>query len=91
MKIDIQNYEIKAFKKSKELFNRLDILAIFLEWDDKKNSVIFPNLNEIEEFIEHLYSNNYKPRDAINFQNLNKKEWKIWPFHIVWIKDGFIF
>jgi FkbM family methyltransferase len=92
LKIEIKNYEIKAFKKSRDLFKRLDILAIFLEWDnDKKNPEIFPNLNEIEEFIEYLYSNNFKPRDAINYQNLNKKEWKIWPTNVIWVKDNFIF
>ena len=91
MKIDIQNYEIKAFKKSDQLFKTLDILAIFLEWDDKKNAKIFPNSNEIEEFLENLYSKNYTPRDPNGYHKLNRNEWKIWPYDIIWVRDDFLF
>ena len=91
MKIDIQNYEIRAFKKANILFETLDILAIFIEWDDKKNSEIFPNTNEIEEFLEFLYSKDYKARNPKNYEILNRKEWKIWPYDIIFVRSDFLF
>ena len=32
MKIDIEGYEGRAFKAASKLFERLNVLAVFMEW-----------------------------------------------------------
>jgi FkbM family methyltransferase len=90
MKIDIQNYELKAFTKSELLFDSVDILVIFLEWDDKKKTSLFPDPKEIEEFLDFMYGKKYSARNPSNFGKLSRNEWKEWPYDIIWIRDDFL-
>lgn len=55
MKIDIENFEIKAFEKAEKLFNRVHFYAIFMEWINKSNYLTFSKI-EIENFIQFFYS-----------------------------------
>lgn len=90
IKIDIQNYEIKAFKKADLLFKRLNIFAIFMEWNEKADINKF-KVTEIEGFLDFLYSKHFSAHNPTNLNELERQEWKNWPYDIIWIKKNFHF
>ena len=84
LKIDIENHEFKAFKHADKLFERVKIHAVFMEWGTKTS---FPK-DEVLEFLEFLYSRNYKPIDA-NLNYLARDNWNKWPYDIIWVHKDF--
>jgi FkbM family methyltransferase len=90
MKIDIEGYEVKAFRKASKLFSKLNILVVFMEWMGKNDNKIFTEV-EILELIEFFYSRNYEVRNPSNSQVLERQNWKIWPDDIIFVLKGFSF
>jgi FkbM family methyltransferase len=89
MKIDIEGYELKAFKKVKKLMNRVQIQVIFMEWLGKNDPKKFSSL-EIFQFLAFMNENSYKPYSINSIKLLDVKEIQNWPTDIVWISNSLI-
>jgi FkbM family methyltransferase len=83
IKIDIQGFEAIAFQCSKNLFKKIDIQFIFMEWDMLKSQVESKAL--IEEMIDFFTSYKLIPFDYEETR-LKKENWQSWPYDIVWKK-----
>jgi FkbM family methyltransferase len=90
MKIDIEGYEVKAFRKASKLFSKLNVLVVFMEWMGKNDNKIFPEV-EILELIDFFYSRNYEVRNPSNYQLLERQNWKIWPGDVIFMQKSFSF
>ena len=88
MKIDIEGYEIKAFKKASKLFSRVKINAVFIEWMGKNDPTRFKDA-EIEEFLEFMFSRGYVCKNPSGFNNLERKDWKLWPGDVIFTLKEF--
>ena len=84
IKIDIENHEMKAFKRIDRLLSRVKINAIIMEWAGKAE---LP-LDDVIGFLEFMFSNDYKPK-SIQLSDLIKEEWRQWPNDIIWFRNGF--
>ncbi|CAF1003430.1 unnamed protein product [Brachionus calyciflorus] len=84
LKIDIEGFEPFAFKSASELFERLDIRVIVMEWGyfAKQKDLV----NDVEEMIQFLTQRNYEPHQHENQVNLTFDNWKTWPGDVYWIK-----
>ena len=89
MKIDIEGFEPYAFQYSKNLFKKLDIQLIFMEWGKftkEKHLHVF-----IRQMMNFFYSINLNPYSSYRDRfTLEKKDWKEWPWDIVWKKETLI-
>lgn len=88
MKIDIEGYEIRAFKKASKLFSKLKINAVFIEWMGKNDPSRFKDY-EIEEFLEFIFSRGYVCRHPSGLNELDRKNWKIWPDDVIFTLKEF--
>ncbi len=85
LKIDIEGFEPYAFQYSKNLFKQLDIRFIFMEWGKmaKEKHLHF----YIRQMMSFFYSINLYPYSSyLDKYTLEKKDWKNWPWDIVWKK-----
>ena len=87
MKIDIQGFEHKAFQHADELFQRVQILKILMEWEAMA-PLAGPNKdpNErqmVQEMIDFLTTRGYVPK-GWNDERLNLSMWQKWPGDVVW-------
>ncbi len=87
MKIDIQGFEHKAFQHAEELFKKVQIFKVLMEWEIMAPlASLNTSQNErkmVQGMIDFLTSHGYVPRDW-NGQNLNLNTWKEWPKYVVW-------
>ena len=88
MKIDIEGYEIKAFKKASKLFSRVKVNAVFIEWMGKSDPTRFKD-TEIEEFLEFMFSRGYVCKNPSGFNNLERNDWKRWPGDVIFTLKEF--
>jgi FkbM family methyltransferase len=86
LKIDIENYEIKAFKQAEKLFDRVKFHAIFMEWMGKNRKSRFSE-NDIGIFLDFMYSRNFKCFNPFGLEELERKLWKFWPGDIIWMTN----
>jgi FkbM family methyltransferase len=89
IKIDIENYELKAFRRAAKLFDRLKIRAVFMEWRGKrdKDSYLVEN---VDQFLDFMYSRNFFCTNANGLLRALKREtWRYWPDDIVWMHSSF--
>jgi FkbM family methyltransferase len=90
IKVDIEGFELKAFQKAFSLFEAVKIVAIFLEWtkkyDRNRNSI-----NEVEEFLQFIYTRGFECKSPASLQTFNKDIWNFWPDDLVFIHKNFDF
>ena len=89
LKIDIEGYEPYAFEQGKNLFDKLEIVAVFLEFgktleilkllDYSGESVYFKKTRNMINFFENMKFEPYEP-NGIN--KLDYKEWKTWSWDV---------
>ena len=86
LKIDIEGFEPYAFQYSKDLFKRLDIHYIFMEWGrmTKEKHLHY----YIKQMISFFYSMKLYPYASyLDKYTLEKKDWpNNWPWDVVWKK-----
>ena len=92
IKIDIQGFEVNAFADADELFDKIHIPYIFMEWVMVKafNPMKAPHeeselFYRMMTFFKHRA---YLPMDQSNKNTLSWANWKAWPFNIVWNKQS---
>ena len=90
LKIDIEDYEIKAFKKAQRLFNRVKFHAIFMEWMGKNRKSRFVE-KDIEIFLDFMYVRKFKCFNPFGLKELERKLWKFWPGDIIWMHNNLTF
>ena len=86
MKIDIEGFEYKAFKKANKLLKKINVFLILMEfvqyihwWDVPRQK------QEIDKFISDMNEMGYTPGiDPVT--SLENKPWNEWPDNIVWMK-----
>ena len=86
LKMDIEDSEINAFKKAAEIFERVKIHAVFMEWGRKR---IFLT-KEISHILDFMFDRDFEVKDT-NLKPLKRKDWEYWPWDIVWIHKDFNF
>ena len=87
MKIDIEDYEIKAFKKADKLFARVKFHAVFIEWMGKNRASRFTE-SDINIFLDFMYSRGFLCRNPLNLVELKRESWRFWPGDVVWLHTG---
>lgn len=93
LKIDIQGVEHKAFSHAHQLLKRIYVPVIFMEWMLMREFYLVDSQTStdkyiVEEMIEMLFGNNYRPYCLSNKGGhpLNPDEWNLWPDDIIWRK-----
>ncbi|CAF0997596.1 unnamed protein product [Brachionus calyciflorus] len=85
LKIDIESYEPYAFEKTDELFDRLDIRMVFMEWAQLRTKKTLQK--EITDMIYFFTKRNYEVFDAVTENKLDINNWKDgWGIDVVWKK-----
>jgi FkbM family methyltransferase len=84
LKIDIEGHEIFAFEYARNLFKKVDITMIYMEWgslvkQEKKNR------ERILSMIQFFRSFDYFP--YAHHIRLDFQSWINWPWDIVWMKN----
>lgn len=89
LKVDIEGYEPYAFEQARDLFSKLEILAVFLEFGKtlenlklinySSESLYFKKVKNMLRLFESLEYVAYEP-NGIN--KLDYKEWKTWSWDI---------
>lgn len=89
LKIDIEGYEPYAFEKARELFSKLEILAVFLEFGKTlenlklinygSDSLYFKKVKNMLKLFETL---EYVPYEPNGINKLDYKEWKTWSWDV---------
>ena len=88
MKIDIEGLEVAALSHSIQLFTKVDIPIIFMEWWGGYDEHLYETQEEIAMvtiLISRLKTQGYKVYSK-NMRALHMSNWRQWPFEIVWKK-----
>jgi FkbM family methyltransferase len=88
MKIDIEGYELKAFRHAANLLKRVEVSVILFEWLGKSDTAKFPE-QEIEEFFNFMQSLGYVSRSLSNLDELSEKNHGSWPTDVVFVLDSY--
>lgn len=90
IKIDIEGFEPFAFQHARNLFAKLNVELIFMEW-----GVMNRNKGQLKrgilQMINFLYANQLRPYvydQAGSMQLLDRRKWSEWPWDIFWTKQG---
>ena len=89
IKIDIEGHEHRAFRESSELFDRLYIPCIIMEWI-KLREYFGTELTEsrdkdmVYDLVEMLLDRGYKAFSMVTGQKLAPSYWYSWPDDIIW-------
>lgn len=81
LKTDIEGFEPFAFEHADQLFDKLNIEIILMEWY---------NIQKLNETTVNSVIGFLKKRNYIVYYNNKKRlhgSWKNWPFNIVWRKE----
>lgn len=79
IKIDIQGHEMKAFSHGSKFLDKVNILAIFIEWEFYRNSGTHPL---VPQFIDQMTSRGLKPYSPGKIP-LALNQWRRWPLDVV--------
>lgn len=95
VKLDIEGYEPFVFEQSKNFFESLEIVAIFMEWgkmmeklenlgqNESDSELKSSYLNKIKSMIRKLQGLNYEPYEVNGFNKLEYNKWeKEWPWDV---------
>lgn len=99
IKIDIEGFEPYAFSNSTNLFHKLNVIAIFMEFGKcvekfKKinNSLASDYFFKIKNMLYMLKNLNYEPYETNGYNKLDFLKWKEdWPWDVYFKKCDFIF
>ena len=84
MKMDIQGFEHKAFTKAEELFNKVDITHIFLEWAEMKHYYgSSSDKTMVLNMIKMLEKRGFSPW-TVKGDKLDLNQWDKWPGDMIW-------
>lgn len=93
LKIDIEGYEPHAFEQAKELFTKLDVVAVFLEFGkllENLKKIKFDSgsdyLKRTKRMLRLLEDLNYKAYEPNGINMLDYKQWYDWPWDIYFRK-----
>jgi FkbM family methyltransferase len=89
MKIDIEGYEFKAFKKAGVLLKRVHVPVIMFEWLEKNDPERFPD-SEVDEFFRFMKANGYTPREIDSLNELSISLHRVWPKDILFVMDSYL-
>lgn len=93
IKLDIEGYEPYAFEMARKLFERLEIVAVFLEFGK-----LLENLTKLEfharsnylrrtrSMLRMLEDFDYEPYEPNGINKLEYKEWQSWPWDVYFRK-----
>ena len=91
IKVDIQNYEHRAFAHATELFDNIHITYIFMEWVLMGGHFVAANHTSadkvlVENMLRFLFERNYRPYtlSSDGERPLDPDVWDRWPEDIVW-------
>jgi FkbM family methyltransferase len=88
MKIDIEGYELKAFRHSANLLKRVEIPVILMEWLGKADKSKFPR-EEIDDFLNFMQSKGYTCRSVFSLNELNRKSYRSWPNDVIFVLNSY--
>jgi FkbM family methyltransferase len=88
MKIDIEGYEFKAFRRASKLLKRVEVQVILFEWLGKNEVAKFPD-QEVEEFLNFMHSLGYVSRSFTNLDELSSKSHRSWPQDMVFVMESY--
>ena len=83
MKMDIQGYEHKAFAKAEELFNKVYISYIFIEWAEMKRYYGSAEKPLVLNMINMLQKRGFSPW-TVKGEKLDINQWNKWPGDMIW-------
>jgi FkbM family methyltransferase len=86
IKIDIENYEVKAFKKASILFDHVNIHVVFMEWNEGGGVKQSLSDGEVNFLLDFFYQRKFVCFDR-KFKKLDGNKWKIWPGFVIWINS----
>ncbi|XP_046381292.2 uncharacterized protein LOC124152409 [Haliotis rufescens] len=81
IKVDVENHEYEVLKEGKQLFSKIDIRDIMMEWFQIKRT---PNGPKIRDF---LVNKNFKPMTMSRVRTLSPASYITWPNDILWVKQ----
>ena len=89
MKIDIQNFEQKAFQNAEKLFNAIHITDIFMVWEMQKyyvsNKHTSKDKTQVIHMIEFLTKRQYQVKNMSGYP-LDVADWPKWPQEVHWFQ-----
>ena len=89
IKIDIEGHEHRAFRQSKELFDRIYVPCIIMEWI-KLKGYYGTEVDESEdktmvhELVAYLTDQGYQAFSMVTGQKLTPGYWYAWPDDVIW-------
>ena len=91
MKVDIQDYEHRAFAHAAALFDNIRVTYIFMEWVLMGRHYVAANHTSadkvlVENMLRFLFERNYRPYtlSSEDERPLDPDVWDAWPDDIVW-------
>ena len=87
IKIDIENYEIKAFKEAKKLFDKVKIHVVFMEWNEGGGVKASLPDNQVNRMFDFFYAKQFICMD-LNLNSLDRRRWKVWPGFVIWFNTN---
>ncbi len=82
MKMDIQEHEYRALLGATHFFQQINVTAILMEWVMMKT---VPDGQKLVDLLLKYKFRAYEPK--INGRLLNPKQFKSWPYDVLWRKD----
>ena len=83
MKMDIQDYEHKAFVHAEELFNKVYISYIFIEWAEMKKYYGRLDKTMVLNMINMFQKRGFSPW-TVKGAKLDVKQWNKWLGNMIW-------
>jgi FkbM family methyltransferase len=88
MKIDIEGYEFKAFRRAIKLLKRVEVPVILMEWLGKSDTARF-STQEVDQFFNFMISLGYVSRSLSNLVELSTQNHGGWPTDVVFVLDSY--
>ena len=87
IKIDIENYEIKAFKEARKLFDKVKMHVVFMEWNEGGGVKASLPDNQVNQMFDFFYDKQFICLD-LNLNLLDRWKWKVWPGFVIWFNTN---
>ncbi|XP_067664188.1 uncharacterized protein [Haliotis asinina] len=81
IKIDVENQEYEVLKEGKQLFSKVDVRNILMEWFQIKTTANAPKLRDF------LVNRTFQPMWMNRVSQLPHSRYLVWPNDVMWVKQ----